>query len=59
MRRAGSCRFPGAVMMENWRDFFRRYRLASDRWRAGLSAEFPDDCFPPARPWMPARASPG
>jgi hypothetical protein len=47
------------LMMENWRDFLRRYRLASDRWRAGLEAEFPEDCFPPARPWMPARASPG
>jgi len=47
------------LMMENRRDFLRRYRLASDRWRAGLEAEFPEDCFPPARPWMPARASPG
>ena len=47
-------------MKERYRAFVSRYRLASERLRAGLEARFPEGCFPPAGPFVPySRAGPG
>ncbi len=46
-------------MKERYRAFVSRYRLASERFRAGQEARFPEGCFPPAGPFVPySRAGP-
>ncbi len=47
-------------MKERYRAFVSRYRLASERFRAGLEAKFPEGSFPPPGRFVQyARAGPG